>query len=64
MTAALTLLAQKVKLTVETGDNETWQGLTSTLCRRSKRKEEEKEEDEEQQQQNESQKRKLNLKNE
>ena len=63
MTDALTLLAQKVKLTVETGDNETWQGQTSTLCR-SKRKEEEKEEDGEQQEQNKSQKRKLNLKNE
>lgn len=49
MTAALTLLAQKVKITVETGDNKTWQGLTSTLCKRSKRKEEEKEEEEEQQ---------------
>lgn len=45
------IIAQKVKLTVETGGNETQQGLTSTLCRRSKRKEEEKEDEKEQQQQ-------------
>jgi hypothetical protein len=35
---ALTLLAQKVKLVIETDDKETWQGLKSTLQRRNKRK--------------------------
>lgn len=43
MYSALTPLAQKVKLAVETDDKETWQGLTAELQRRNKTKERNKE---------------------
>lgn len=43
MHSALTPLAQKVKLAVETDDKETWQGLAAELQRRNKSKERSKE---------------------
>lgn len=43
MHSALTPLAQKVKLAVETVDKETWQGLVAELQRRYKSKERNKE---------------------
>lgn len=43
MYSALTPLAQKVKLAVETDDEETWQRLTAELQRRNKTKERNKE---------------------
>lgn len=43
MHSALTRLAQKVKLAVETVDKETWQGLVAELQRRNKSKERNKE---------------------
>lgn len=43
MHSALTPLAQKVKLAVETDDKETWQGLAAELQRRNKSKERNKE---------------------
>lgn len=43
MHSALTPLAQKVKLAVETDDKETWQGLAAELQRRNKSKEKKKE---------------------
>lgn len=43
MYSALTPLAQKVKLAVETDDKETWQGLTAELQRRNTTKERNKE---------------------
>lgn len=43
MHSALTPLAQKVKLAIETDDKETWQGLAAELQRRNKSKERNKE---------------------